>query len=271
MCSACSPAARAGRAAVAAAAPLPQAPGPAYRCRRPSPEQAPSGRLVTGSQAVVPGRSRPRPRPPRWPRWVSRCTCRAWRAACSGPTHALQMRHQRLREADCVLLPACPATSGSTMASTRASATLIAANARPRRAAQMPAADRRHRRRRPDFRAGTWPLAGAGRGHGTAAGWPHGSDAGTRSRNRIAPLAAVGEFVNPLAPPRAMERGGRRKMRSSSPTAATSWPPPATYCMHVARSPGRTRPPSAPWGVGAGFRAGRCHHAGLDAICGSLW
>ena len=137
------------------------------------------------------------------------------------------------------------------------------------RAAQPPARRRRHRRRR-RLRAGAGAAApGRRTRHAVPAGWPRCARATTRARPRSTQQAAVaGEFVNPIALLRALEREAGDERRLLSPTAATSSPPPATCCTRAARSPGSTRVPSARWAWAPASRSAPPPR-GPTASCGS--
>ena len=195
-----------------------------------------------------------------------------------GRDHPLQMRHQRrnaLREADCVLLAGVPCDFRLDYGKhVRRSATLIAAN-RSAKDARL--------NRKPDIAAigdaGLF-IAGAGAGaarqrHGQArlAGWiAHAARARRRARgrDRRSRPQAAGEHVNPIA---LLPRAGSTRPATtpcSSPTAATSWPPPR-YMLHPRApldlaGPRRLRHAGRGRGLCARRRAGATGQRGLDHL-----
>ena len=191
-----------------------------------------------------------------------RCTCRAWRAACSGRDHPLQMRHQRrdaLREADCVLLAGVPCDFRLDYGKhVRRCATLIAAN-RSAKDARL--------NRTPDIAAigdaGLFlqalarPLPGTGRALGRLdRAQLRARDADARGRDRRSRPRRSGEHVNPLALlPRARARPPattRIFVADGGDFVAT-----ASYVLHP-RGPLTWLDPGAfgTLGVGAGFALG---------------
>ena len=205
--------------------------------------------MVIGSQALLLAEHAAAIAAGRRPAAGSRSTSPAWRAACSGPDHPLQMRHARrnaLREADCVLLAGVPCDFRLDYGRhVRRSATLIAANRSAADARhEPPADDRRDRRRAASTLMAVAERAGDRAGRADWVGDPARARRRARARDR---RAGRGARRDTSTRSRSSARSTVRRATTpcSSPTAATSSRPRRTSCGRAGRSPGSTPAPSA--------------------------